>query len=578
MARVPVSNGSVAAVAAPAPYQRSIATVEDFGGAAARGMIEGGQKIAGLGDALGKRVMAQQVEDNEREAKALDVEFAKQVREIGYGDGNEKQGFYSARGEDAVKGRETAESALDEARRKVLEGAKNDRVRAMFGDISAKRVETEKGQFARHYETQRRAAGDATSEARIAEAADDAGAAWNNPQVTARSIGIVRGEVQDMGARNGWSPEVINSKMQEAQTVLHRKIIDSALVQDPAAAKAYYDANKDKIDGRVRADIEKGLEAGTLRQQSQAAEDRIMGMGLSESQALAQARAIKDPKLRDETVQRVTQRFAETSRIEARQDKANRQEAWDVIKNGGSTDNLTPQQLASLDGTTISSMREFQNRRAKDGRGFAAANDPNVDLQIHNLFMENKAAFVDLDMSDAMLGLTEERWNYWTAQQRSLDKNDEKAKAKAPTYALANGIAKQFMDSAKWDYGEKGKDSAKAQRVYEAARGVVDRMSDEGKRASQEDITKAMKELFLRGESNSTWSFGDGKPMAAFLGTDKAGKFNLTNIAEQKQQISEVTGVPAEHIEGVADALRKKKLPVTAANIQSLYQEATRGK
>jgi len=582
MARVPVATQTVRQAPAATPYQRSIATVDDFGGTQARSLIQGGQQLAATGDMIGKRALQMQIEDNEREAKALDVEFSKRLSAITYGD-DQNEGYYASRGENAIKGYKDTTNKIEEARRQTMEGVANPRVREMFGTVSAARVAREGESLSRHVAAQRRVANDSVSEARLNEAADDAGRAWNDPKVVGQSMAIVRGEVQDMAERNGWAPEVTASKMQEAQTVLHRSVINSAMVSDPAAAKAYFDKNKDKIDGRVHADIEKAIEAGTLRQQSQAAEDSIMARGMGEAAALAEARKIKDPKLRDETVARVTNRYAEAARIDARAEKANREEAWSTILKGGSSDDLTPQQLAAL-GTQVSSIKEFEARRAKDGRGYAKASDPDVDNTLHRMFIDDKLAFAEYDMTKAINGLTEERYNYWRAQQRTVNKADEKAKEAATSYALSDKIARQFMPPD-WRNPAKGtaagkENAEKAQRVYEAARGVVDTLRAEGKRATAEDVTKAMKELFLTGEADPDGLFNKySGPRAGIVGTDKNGLFVLTDIPKQKQQISDVTGVPVDKVEAVVKALKEEKLPVTAQNIRDTYEKAAaRGK
>jgi len=581
MARVPISQQGVAAVGAPTPYQRSSVTADDFGGMAAKSMVAGGQQISATADMASKQILKTQIEDNERDAKSQDVEFSKELSAITYGN-DENEGYYASRGENAIKSYGDVQKNIEETRKARLDAIQNPRVREMFESASTTRTAREGESMSRHVQAQRRVANDTVSEARLNEAADDAGRAHNDNKVIGQSLGIARAEVADMGERNGWAPEVVASKMQEAQTVIHRSVINAAMVQDPMAAQAYYDKNKDKIDGRVHAEIEKALEAGTLRKQSQDAEDSIMSRGLDEASAMKAARAIKDPKVRDETVARIGNRFAENARIEARKERESKQAAWDVVKKGGTTDDLTPQQLAALPMGAFSSMREFEIRRAKDGMGYAKAPDPETETMLHRLFMDDKAAFAEYDMTQVIGKLDKPKYDYWTAQQRSLDKAGEKDKAKQANYSLADNIAKaQFLDPAGIKYGKGAptSDAKKSAKVFELIRDVVDQMHADGKRATNDDITKALKELFLVGDVGGDSIFSRDKPAFNFIGTDDQGKFVLTDIPKQKQRISEVTGVPVDQIEAVTKGLNDAKVPVTAANIKAAYEKAhARGK
>ncbi|MEK9754490.1 MAG: hypothetical protein VW338_14950 [Rhodospirillaceae bacterium] len=582
MARVPVSNiGSVQSRAVPTVYDdASGATLDAFGGAQARALQEGAQKIGAAGDLLAKRALEIQQEDNEREVKNADVQLSQRIRAITLGDG-EKEGYFSMRGEAAVQGYKTTEKAIRDAQREVAASIKNPRARQDFGQIAAGRVERELGGLSRHVAKERRVANDAVSEARIKEAADDAAGAYNDPKVVGQSMAIVRQEVIDMGQRNGWPPEVTASKLQEAATVLHRQVIERALVNDPAAAAAYYKANKDKIDGRVRADIEKALETGTMRQQSQGKADEIMARGLGEREALAEARKIKDPKVRDEVVARVSKRYSEARTIKAGEDRDRREGAWKHVLGGGSLDDLAPAQLAAIDGTTVSAMRTFENNRAKDGRGYAKATVPETYNKLHRLFMDDKEAFADYDINQHIGELDERDYQYWLREQRGLDKKAEADKARGASYTLGDRMAVEYMKAAKIDPNKKGANAEKAQKVYNAVRSVVDEFHKDGKKPTREDIKKSLDQLFISGEikgSGFAGIFADSGRFFEFAGGKDAKKFVITDVKGQEQAIAGATGVPVEHVGKIAEALKARGKELNFVNIQTVWEEAQRGK
>jgi hypothetical protein len=308
MATVPIVNQSVAVRPATPVYQSAAgASLDAFGGLQAQSTQQGGQRLAQAGERLDMLAEQRLREDNVKAAKDGDISLAEQIRTITRGDGTEANpGYYGSRGDAATEGFASTEKAVSEAHRKISEGITSPEARRLYDLQARERLNLTFEKMGEHQQTQRRIALDTTSEARIGEALDDAKAYWNDPRTLAQSLAVARGEVNSMTQRNGWSPEVTVSKMGEAQTAIYRGAITAAMQTDPMAAQKLYNDNKDKIDGRVRPDIEKMLEGGVLRQQSQQEADRIMAMpGLSDGQRRDMAKQLTNAKLRDETMQRI---------------------------------------------------------------------------------------------------------------------------------------------------------------------------------------------------------------------------------------------------------------------------------
>ena len=134
----------------PGFQSASAATLDVFGGQNAAGLDQTGRRIAAAGDELHRLALKSMMEDNEREAKKLDVELSSALRSINYGDGTaQNPGYFGLKGEAALQGYEGAQKAVREAQKKLLDGAKNDRVKEMFGEVSARRLETELNTMAR---------------------------------------------------------------------------------------------------------------------------------------------------------------------------------------------------------------------------------------------------------------------------------------------------------------------------------------------------------------------------------------------------------------------------------------------
>lgn len=554
--------------------QRGIDTVRNAG-VAQRATQQAATQDANSAERMGQKVSGalETIADDaaDREFKRLDTEFAKEIQKITYGDGK-TPGYYAQKGENALQARADAEKRIAEARER-LAGSASGLARAKFSQAAEIRVLRETESINRHTMAQREVANDLVSESAIAQARDDAAASWNNPTVVGQSLRLAADEVQDIGKRKGWAPAVVQQQIEAEQTKIHLAVINNALEVDPMAAEAYYQTNKANIDGTARAAIEKSLEAGVLRKQSQAETDRIYGMGLDEKDAMKEARAIKDPRLRDEVVARTQRRFAEDDRIRRANEREAKDSGWQHILTGGSTDDLPASTLAILDGTTISAMRTFEKKRASDGRGFADATKPEAYNRLHALFMDDKVAFAEYDISQEINNLDEGDYQYWLAQQRAVDKAGEKEAAKNVSYTLGDRVAKEYMNAAEIGYTSSASpgDAKKSQRVFSLIRRTVDEFHADGKKPTLDDIERRLDELFLTGDlGGGMWS--RDRPLFEVLGTDDEGKFVLTETEDERNEIANVTGVPAEELTKIVKALTDRDKPVTIANIKRLWE------
>lgn len=311
MATVPRLSPGVENRPAPLVFQSSAgATAENFGAGNAIALQRAGQSLAQAGDVMGRLALQQQQDDNEREAKNLDVAFAERLRGLTLGDGSEANpGLYGQRGENALKAAPATQKAIEDARRELLGSTKNTRVQEMFGEISARRQEQEFGQISRFIGRERETANDATSEARMTSAAADAAADWSNPDVLARSTAVITGEISSLANRKGWAPEVTTLQLQTARTKMVTGMVQAAVRTDPEAAERIYNENRSTMLGTARSGIEQMLEQSTMAARSQKASDAILATHRDEGSALAAAKEITHAKLRDETTARIVAEF-----------------------------------------------------------------------------------------------------------------------------------------------------------------------------------------------------------------------------------------------------------------------------
>lgn len=127
--------------------------------------------------------------------------------------------------------------------------------------------------------------------------------------------------LSDLARRQGTAPETLKRWQQDAASKTYAGVLDRMLTNDEdLAAEAYYGQVKEYIAGEDRAKIEKALEEGSLRGNSQRSADAIMTKFGEDRQAATDAvKDIKDSKLRDAVEQRVSRAFQEKKQIEQEQ-------------------------------------------------------------------------------------------------------------------------------------------------------------------------------------------------------------------------------------------------------------------
>lgn len=264
----------------PGFQNASAATADVFGALGAAGLEQTGRRLAAASDDVHRLALKAMIEDNEREAKKLDVELSTALRAINYGDGTaQNPGYFGLKGEAALQGYEGAQKAAKDAQKKLLDSAKNARVKEMFGEVSARRLETELNTMARFVGQERVRAADTVSEARLSEAANDAAAAWNDPKIIQRSILLAVNEVKSMAQRNGWGPEVEAAKIREATSVIATGAAKAALaVEATGAAQRIFKQYESSFSPEARASISKQIRDGSVQHSAQALRDKVIAL------------------------------------------------------------------------------------------------------------------------------------------------------------------------------------------------------------------------------------------------------------------------------------------------------------
>lgn len=172
-------------------------------------------------------------------------------------------------------------------------------------------------QLQRHVASQRQAYDGNQTDAAVSALQDQAVKGFADAEVVTASIEGIKANTTAYGARNGWSPEQVQTTVAKQVSAAHVGVLSQMLnAEQDVTAKTYFDAHRDEIAGADQAKVEKALQAGSTQGEAHRALKRILAGDATATAALAQAEAIDDPKVREETIQLVTGHFNNLDRVQ----------------------------------------------------------------------------------------------------------------------------------------------------------------------------------------------------------------------------------------------------------------------
>jgi hypothetical protein len=150
-----------------------------------------------------------------------------------------------------------------------------------------------------------------TTESAVSNERNTAIASYNDPERIDLAIQRQAKWLTERGRRLGEPEEQIAEQINQAVSQTHVGVISRMLAnEEDLNAKAYYDKHKIEISGADTVNVEKSLEEGSARGESQRQADAIVRKYPDRQTALDQVGKIKDPKVRDMTEERVNAFFS----------------------------------------------------------------------------------------------------------------------------------------------------------------------------------------------------------------------------------------------------------------------------
>lgn len=272
-----------------------------------------------------QQVLGDYIADNKKKADTLAVtdaesQLADAETTLLY---DPKTGLLNRHGKDAFNVGQEFDESWQQHVSDISNSLGNDDQKAAFS-IASKQRHSDVNRVIQHHVSNEIANYDnQTTESAVSNERNTAIASYNDPERIDLAIQRQAKWLAERGRRLGLPDEQVAEQINQAVSQTHVGIISRMLAnEEDLNAKAYYDKHKIEISGADTVNVEKSLEEGSARGESQRQADQIVRKYPDRASALEQVDKIKDPKVRDMTEERVNSFFSRKRQalIEMRED------------------------------------------------------------------------------------------------------------------------------------------------------------------------------------------------------------------------------------------------------------------
>jgi hypothetical protein len=436
-----------------------------------------------------------------------------------------------------------------------------DRHRAELDDTIQKHVFTESQKFAAEVET-----------SAIQASIDDAAYNYQDPEKLQASLDSLKETVIRSGARNGEDQKVTSERLQDTISKAHTAVINRMLANgQDLGAKAYYNGVKDEVSGRDATVLDKALNEGTIRGESQRLSDEILSKPISETQALAKAKeAAKDnPELRDALVDRIRQEFSIREQAKRNDEENSYRRYSSLIDGGGSFNQIPPAEVAAMTPEMKVKLQTYEKNKIE---GRLVATKPEVYYQLRTMFEDpgRRNEAIKYNLLQNLNDVSGDELKQLMNLQAGLRKGDDK------TIKLLDGFQsdRNVVDGILVEAGINPKakptttDGKKTAKLYDAVdKRLLQFQSQTGKKANNDDIRRIADELIMEVVTDRGHTVLTGFPILSEItfGTKKKRKFELQPGEEFD------VDVPKADADEITRILKKRGKPITPDEIKRIY-------
>jgi hypothetical protein len=234
-----------------------------------------------------------------------------------------KNGALNLRGKDAFDAPERVIGEYDKLYGEAYNALGNDAQKQAFQRYGLSRRRDVDRTLQQHVSKERRRYDDETTESLVANELQAAVFNHTDPERIAHSVERITYHYSAYAKRNGLPGDWSKRKIEETVSKAHAGVVQRYLATgDDILASKYYKVNKGSVSGTDAVILERAIEEGSIRGESQRRADEIIlkhGQDADRAAAMEEVKKIDDPKVRDAATSRIESYFtnkhtAETER------------------------------------------------------------------------------------------------------------------------------------------------------------------------------------------------------------------------------------------------------------------------
>lgn len=430
------------------------------------------------------------------------------------------KGFFREKGKNAALNEKTYTDSFKQYQNDLMteyEGA-SDRLKEKMAFTNQQFDVDLKGLYTQHTAREMQAYEDQTFSSEIQGLNDEA---ILEPQKIGDNLVQQKFLIEKYAKRKGLSAEKKQEIMLDASSKMHEGVIKRALTNgQDLVAKDYLELAKEReeLDADTTIRLEKMVQEDNTKGESQRQTDMIYSSGASLGDMLAEARSIKDPDVRDQTVQRIKRRHDETRMIEKEQLKENSFMLAQEIDKYKNLDHLPPDQKAIVQGKLKTALDSYMNNMAK---GHEPTTDPEVyyNLKLMAANPATRGKFLQTNLVENIHKLDKAKFSELINEQKQLAKGDPKTKEKLNTFLSDSQLIKNSLDSL--GITDKTKRASFTQMVQDR---VLEQQEETGKKVTQKEIQRIADTLGYEVEIGGGWFYNSKKKLYEVQPDEKLAK------------------------------------------------------
>lgn len=538
------------------PHANESTPLQNFGGGDA--VNEAGKAISGVAKVTNDIFLAQKKQADDAKGQQVFADLTKFKNDLIY---NPQSGAMTKKGENALSVVGDYGKQFNDYSDQVSSGLQNDEQRAQFNHFKREVGNDLNTTLTKYTYGESQNLQSQIAETGVKTAQDDAILNYHEPGKIEESIKLQSNLLTNTFKRAGLPKEVIDEKVQSAKSATYAGVIDRMLVNgQDMQAKAYYNEVKDQIKAKDAVSLEKSLEAGSMRGESQRQSDKIYENNDSLSDALDDARKISDPKLRDETVKRVKERFSDDEAATKQDDEMRFRSASQILEKSGSLDSIPPQILGNLPSSQKRAL-EVRFTQIRDGIEPEANGETKYNLQQMAVTPELRDKFLGTNLEEYRHLVTHSELSSLMQVQASMRKSDGEAD---DTIRGLRSRTQIVNETTKQIGVDKDPDA-----VLKINRQLDDQIAqfqqDQGKKASGQEIQKMMDNIIVKAKDPSSGIFGFFQSARAY-NQDPAHPLSVS-----------IDDIPSSEKSQIVRALNARHIPVTDQKVEELYARKING-